>query len=103
MAVDPCPGFCLVSFIVVKCPFCWETYTVDLVQLSKEGPGHSCEAVVTCDFCEERARYLAAEFVDRVGIVGECFVCEGHVEGRTLLSIQPGAYTAGMPNDRGER
>lgn len=81
------------SFMIVQCAWCGETYTFGIVGTAQIGSGHKCEAVVECkrDGCSERAtRQISLDYNAPGSWSGPYeLVCPKHAAGITI-GWQPG-------------
>ncbi len=82
------------SFMIIECPWCGETYTFGVVGMTLIGSGHGeCKGSKTCEegSCEEPATVLIQRYVRSTDDTVNRFVCEAHWgPDDVLMTFQPG-------------
>lgn len=77
------------SFMVVECPWCGETYTFGIVGTQQIGSGHTCGALVDCieKGCDQPGRYLVAHGLP---VQEHVMCCLDHIGDGVILGCQRG-------------
>jgi hypothetical protein len=81
------------SFMVIECPWCGETYTFGIVGTQRIGSGHSCGALVDCieEGCDQAGRALV-QLRHLNAPAEQIIVCDEHINGHVILGWQPGNH-----------
>lgn len=80
------------SFMLIECPWCAETYTFGIVGTTQIGTGHTCAAEIPCEHegCDRLARFTVTDgLVPMVLPEEQKFVCSDHINGYTITGCQP--------------